>query len=58
MEIFLHYSQFFIKGNFVIGRVECSYHTLLPYCHNESKSDIQDYFIKKLKNYNGSQIQI
>ena len=34
-----------------------SYLTLLPY-HNESKSDIQDHFIEKLKNYNGSQIQI
>ena len=35
-----------------------SYLALLPYYHNESKSDIQDYFIEKLKNYNGSQIQI
>ena len=35
-----------------------SYLTLLPYYHNESKSDIQDHFIEKLKNYNGSQIQI
>ena len=34
------------------------YLTLLPYYHNESKSDIQDHFIEKLKNYNGSQIQI
>ena len=32
--------------------------TLLPYYHNESKSDIQDHFIEKLKNYNGSQFQI
>ena len=32
--------------------------TLLPYYHNESKSVIQDHFIEKLKNYNGSQIQI
>ena len=24
----------------------------------KSKSDIQDHFIKKLKNYNGSQVQI
>ena len=23
-EVFLHYSQFFIKGNFVIGGVECT----------------------------------
>ena len=35
-----------------------SYLTLLPYYHNESKSDNQDHFIQKLKNYNGSQIQI
>ena len=35
-----------------------SYLTLLLYYHNESKSDIQDHFIKKLKNYNDSQIQI
>ena len=24
MEIFLHYSQFFVKGDFVIGGVECN----------------------------------
>ena len=24
VEVFLHYSQFFIKGNFVIGGVECN----------------------------------
>ena len=35
-----------------------SYLTLLPYYHNESKSYIQDHFIKKLKNYKGSHIQI
>ena len=35
-----------------------SYLTLLPHYHNESKSDIQDHFNEKLKNYNGSQIQI
>ena len=35
-----------------------SYLTLLPYYQNESKSNIQDHFIDKLKNYNGSQIQI
>ena len=23
-EVFLHYSQFFIKGHFIIGRVECN----------------------------------
>ena len=32
--------------------------TLLPYYHNECKSDFQDHFIEKLKSYNGSQIQI
>ena len=35
-----------------------SYLTLLPYYHDESKSDIQDHFNEKLKDYNGSQIQI
>ena len=35
-----------------------SYLTLLPYFHNESKSDIQDHFIENLRTYNGSQIQI
>ena len=35
-----------------------SYPTLLPYYHNESKPDIQDHFIEKLKNYNGSDFQI
>ena len=35
-----------------------SYLTLLPSYHNESKSDIQDHFIEKFKNYNGSQVQI
>ena len=35
-----------------------SYLTLLSYYHNESKSNIQDHFIEKLKNYNGSPIQI
>ena len=35
-----------------------SYLILLPCYHNENKSDIQDHFIEKLKNYNGSQIQI
>ena len=34
------------------------YLTLLPFYHNESKSDIQDHFIEKLKNYNGSPVQI
>ena len=34
------------------------YLTLLPYCHNESKYYIQDHSTEKLKNYNGSQIQI
>ena len=33
------------------------YLTHLPYYRNESKSDIQDHFIEKLKNYNGSQIR-
>ena len=37
--------------------VSSSYLSLLPYYHNESKSDIQDHFIENLKNYNGSQIQ-
>ena len=35
-----------------------SYLTPLSYYYNESKSDIQDHFIEKLKNYNGFQIQI
>ena len=30
-EVFLRYSRFFIKGNFVIGRVECIW-DLIP-CH-------------------------
>ena len=35
-----------------------SYLTLLPYYHNESKSNIQDQFIGNLKSYNGSNLQI
>ena len=34
------------------------YLTLLPYYHNESKSDIQDHFIENLKEYDGSKIEI
>ena len=32
--------------------------TLLPYYHNESRSDIQDQFIDNLKYCNGSNLQI
>ena len=32
--------------------------TLLPYYHNEGKSDIQDHFIENLKEYDGSKIEI
>ena len=35
-----------------------SYLTLLPYYHNESKSNIQDQFIDNPKSYNGSSLQI
>ena len=35
-----------------------SYLTLLPYYHNESKSNIQNQFIDHLKSYNGSYLQI
>ena len=38
--------------------VSSIYLTLLPNHHNDSKSDIQDHFIEKLKKYSGSQIQI
>ena len=29
VEVFLCYSQFFIKGDFVIGGVECNWYTLM-----------------------------
>ena len=35
-----------------------SYLTLLPYYHNESKSNIQNQFIDNLKSFNGSNLQI
>ena len=35
-----------------------TYLTLLPYYHNESKSDIQDHFIENLKECDGSKIEI
>ena len=35
-----------------------SYLTLLPYYHNESKSNIQDQFPDNRKAYNGSDLQI
>ena len=34
------------------------YLTLLPYYHNESKSDVSDQFINNLKSYNGSKFKI
>ena len=35
-----------------------TYLTLLPYYHNESKSDIQDHFIENLKEYYASKVEI
>ena len=35
-----------------------TYLSLLPYYHNESKSDIQDHFIENLKEYDDSKIEI
>ena len=55
--LIVHSSLGIIKLN-ISCAASSSYLTLLPYYHNESKSDIQDHFIEELKNYNGSQIQI
>ena len=35
-----------------------NYLIILPYYHNESKSNIQDQFIDNLPSYNGSNLQI
>ena len=40
MEFFLHYSQFFVKGNFVIGGVECTCPTP-PICHTRPMHQTQ-----------------
>ena len=36
MDIFLHYRQFFIKGDFIIGRVECN-----NFCHIGTVMDLK-----------------